>query len=170
MASLVEELLSGLRAEKEQYEKLLGLNDAKRQAIIAGAVEDLEAVTAQEEEISSVLKNLENKRLRTLRDMAVVLGHDGDTFTVTQVIDQLTSQPTEQQELTQARDSLVEVATKQQMANVQNSALLQQALEMVEFDLTLFKSLKQAPETANYDKNAYNTGDLLGSSSFDTSQ
>ena len=41
---------------------------------------------------------------------------------------------------------------------------------MVEFDLTLFKSLKQAPETANYDKNAYNTGELLGSSSFDTSQ
>jgi hypothetical protein len=40
----------------------------------------------------------------------------------------------------------------------------------VEFDLTLFKSLKQAPETANYDKNAYNTGSLLGSGSFDTSQ
>ena len=72
--------------------------------------------------------------------------------------------------MTEARDALVKTATRLQAANEQNSILLQQALEMVEFDLTLFKSLKQAPETANYDKNAYNTGELLGGSSFDTSQ
>ena len=54
--------------------------------------------------------------------------------------------------------------------NEQNEFLLNQALEMVEFDLTLFKSLRQAPETANYNKSAYNTGDLLGSSAFDTKQ
>ena len=54
--------------------------------------------------------------------------------------------------------------------NKRNEALLQQALEMVEFDLTLFKSMRQAPETANYDKNACNTGDLLGNSGFDAKQ
>jgi hypothetical protein len=86
------------------------------------------------------------------------------------MIDLLDSQPQEQQALTKARDILVEAASKVQFANQQNYILLQQALEMVEFDLTLFKSLKQAPETANYDKNAYNTGSLLGSGSFDTSQ
>ena len=102
--------------------------------------------------------------------MAVVLGHDGEQLTVTNVIEQLDGQPKEQRDLTAARDALVDVATRLQTANAQNSVLLQQALEMVEFDLTLFKSLKQAPETANYDKNAYNTGELLGSSSFDTSQ
>ena len=32
---------------------------------------------------------------------------------------------------------------------------------------TLFKSLRQAPETANYDKSAYNTGSLLGGGGFD---
>ena len=105
-----------------------------------------------------------------LRDMAVVLGHDGEQFTVTKVIEQLDTQPKEQYDLTEARDALVEIATRLRTANEQNSILLQQALEMVEFDLTLFKSLKQAPETANYDKNAYNTGELLGGSSFDTSQ
>lgn len=41
---------------------------------------------------------------------------------------------------------------------------------MVEFDLTLLKSMRQAPETANYNKNACNTGDLLGSSGFDAKQ
>ena len=41
---------------------------------------------------------------------------------------------------------------------------------MVEFDLTLLKSMRQAPETANYNKNTYNTGDLLGGSGFDEKQ
>lgn len=170
MASLVEELLLGMNREQECYAQLLELSETKRQAIIAGAVEELEAVTASEEEISSQLKNLDNKRIGILRDMAVVLGHDGEDFTVTKVIEQLGTQPKEQHDLTEARDRLVDVATRLQAANAQNSILLQQALELVEFDLTLFKSLKQAPETANYNKNAYNTGDLLGSSNFDTSQ
>ena len=54
--------------------------------------------------------------------------------------------------------------------NEQNEILLNQALEMVEFDLTLLKSMRQAPETANYNKIACNTGDLLGSSGFDAKQ
>ena len=51
-----------------------------------------------------------------------------------------------------------------------NEALLKQALELAEFDITLFKSLRQAPETANYNRNAYSTGALLGSSGFDAKQ
>lgn len=170
MASLVEDLLEELQTEAQTYQELLALSDSKRESIIKGKVEDLEKITATEEEISSRLKNLEKKRQNILNDMAVVLGHDGESLTVTEVIQQLGTQPKEQQTLTLARDRLVEVASQVQFANQQNSILLQQALEMVEFDLTLFKSLKQAPETANYNKSAYNTGDLLGGGSFDTSQ
>ena len=54
--------------------------------------------------------------------------------------------------------------------NELNSQLLAQAIELAEFDITLFKSMRQAPETANYDRNAYNTGDILGSSGFDAKQ
>ena len=170
MASLVEELLLDLQTETSTYQELVDLSDVKREAIIHGRVEELEGITAQEEEISSRLKNLETKRTNILKDMAVVLGHDVEQMTVTIVIEKLGSQPKEQQALTEARDRLVEIASQLQFANQQNSILLQQALEMVEFDLTLFKSLKQAPETANYNKSAYNTGDLLGGGSFDTSQ
>lgn len=170
MASLVEELLNGLQAECKTYEDLFSLSDEKRETIIRGDVEKLEKITAKEEEFSSDLKNLQNRRIAVLKDMAVVLGHDGEQLTVTQVIEQLKNQPKEQKALAQVRDLLVEAASKVQFANQQNSILLQQALEMVEFDLTLFKSLKQAPETANYNRNAYNTGDLLGGGSFDTSQ
>ena len=51
-----------------------------------------------------------------------------------------------------------------------NQMLTQQALELVEYDLNLFRSMRQAPETANYNKNAYNTGTLLGNSGFDFKQ
>ena len=170
MASLMEELLDVLHQEKESYDELLSLTDGKRDSIVNKDLDKLTSITNQEEEISSRLKNLENKTARILTDMSVVLGLDGDRATVGQVIEKLANQPEEQIRLTEARDSLVESATKMQFMNQQNQILLQQALEMVEFDLTLFKSLRQAPETANYDKNAYNTGDLLGSGSFDFKQ
>ena len=170
MASLFEELVEVLNQENAGYEKLLGLSEEKKDAIIHGRVEVLEGITAREQDISSDLKNYENRRTRVLRDMSVVLGKDDEMMTVTQMIELLSDQPQEQVALTEARDQLALTASKMQFANQQNEILLQQALDMVEFDLTLFKSLKQAPETANYDKNAYNTGDVLGNSGFDTKQ
>lgn len=170
MASLMEELLQVLKDEEEGYCRLLAFADDKKDSIIHGDIATLESITADEQEVSDGLKVLENKRLRILRDMAVVLGHDGETVTVTRMAEMMESQPKERQALLEARDRLTETASRMQSANEQNQVLLQQALEMVEYDLSLFKSMKQAPETANYDKNAYNTGELLGSSGFDAKQ
>lgn len=91
-------------------------------------------------------------------------------MTINKMIGYLESQPEEQKLLIERRDRLLEVGTQMRMLNQQNEALLNQALEMVEFDLTLLRSMRQAPETANYNRNAYNTGDLLGSSGFDAKQ
>ena len=79
-------------------------------------------------------------------------------------------QPDIQSKLTETRDSLLDTADQMQKINDLNSQLLVQAIEMTEFDITLFKSMRQAPETANYDKSAYNTGTILGSSGFDAKQ
>ena len=79
-------------------------------------------------------------------------------------------QPQVQEKLTTAKNNLIDVATKVQIKNQQNEILLRQAIELTEFDITLFKSMRQAPETANYNKNAYNTGTLLGGSGFDAKQ
>ena len=170
MASLVEELLDVLKKEKEGYDAILSMCEEKRDSIVHSNIDVLERVTAQEEDIASDLKNLENRRARLLTDMATVLGKDGQNLTITQLIELLDRQPGEQKDLLEARDALVDSARKVQFWNVQNQNLLKQAMEMVEFDLNLYKSLKQAPETANYNRNAYNTGDLLGSSSFDSKQ
>ncbi len=170
MASLMEELLTVLKDEKKSYDALLELNEPKRKAIVKSQIEDLSKLTIEEERLASRLKNLEKKRLQVLRDMAVVLGKDGQELTVTAMIDLLSGQPENQRALTEARDALVDAASKEHFMNEQNQVLLTQAMEMVDFDLTLLKSMKQAPETANYNRYAANTGDILGSGGFDAKQ
>lgn len=170
MASLVDDLLDVMAKETEGYKKLYDLAQTKRQGIVNRDLETMEAATSGENDVTSDLKNLENRRVKILKDMSVVLGKDDETLTVTQVILLLSKQPKEQQALTDARDKLVKAASNMQFMNTQNQILLNQAMEMVEFDLTLFKSMRQAPETANYDKNAYSTGDILPSGGFDARQ
>ena len=170
MASLMDELLDVLHQEKTSYEELMSLNEPKRDAIIYKKIDELDSITSKEEEISSRLKNLDNKRSRVLKDMSVVMGKDNENLTLGTLVTLLPQNSKEQKALDIAKNELVEAAKKMQFMNQQNQILLQQALEMVEFDLTLFKSLRQAPETANYDKNAYNTGELLGSGGFDAKQ
>lgn len=170
MASLMDELLGVLRLEKQGYVNLTDLSEEKRGCIVKGDVDKLDSISSKEQDETSNLKNLENKRVKILKDMAVVLGKDGEDITISDMITMLERQPKEQAKLIQAKDELVAQAGEMQLANQQNEILLRHAMEMVEFDLTLLKSLKQAPETANYDKNAYNTGEILGSSGFDTKQ
>ena len=113
---------------------------------------------------------MSNKQVSLLTDIANVLGKSSEKMTVTRLIGYLGTQPDIQAKLTAARDSLLEAAAQMKEINDLNSQLLAQAIELTEFDITLFKSMKQAPETANYDRNAYNTGDILGSSGFDAKQ
>lgn len=170
MASLMDELLATMSSEQEGYQKLIDISDSKKNAIIHGRVDELTDINAVEQSIADELKELEKKRLRVLKDMAVVTGHDNEEVTISSMINMLDKQPVEQRKLIEAKDSLRKTADHMQFLNQQNQILLQNAMEMVEFDLTLIKGLKQAPETANYNKNAYSTGDLLGNSGFDAKQ
>ena len=58
------------------------------------------------------------------------------------------------------------------MANDQNGELLKNSIEMVQFELNLLQSMKAAPETANYSRGGYGTGDTMGYSrrGFDAKQ
>lgn len=170
MASLIDDLLTTLSKEKDGYEKLFDLTKEKRSAIVNKDISVLEGMTEKEQEVAAVLRNLEKRRLALMKDMAVVLGHDNENLTVTAIIGFLDKQPEEQEKLTKARDELIDAAGRMQFMNEQNRMLLEQAIEMVEFDLNLLKGLRQAPETANYNRNAYNTGDLLPNGGFDFKQ
>uniref|UniRef100_UPI003FED5B87 flagellar protein FlgN n=1 Tax=Roseburia sp. TaxID=2049040 RepID=UPI003FED5B87 len=170
MASLMEDLLDVLEKEEAQYETLIALGDEKREAVIKADIAKLDDVTIREQDAASVLLNLSNRRTQVLNDMATVLGKNPGELTITKMIGYLDKQPVEQEKLTKQRDRLLDAGARMRALNQQNEALLKQALEMVEFDLTLLRSMRQAPETANYDRNAYNTGDILGGSGFDAKQ
>lgn len=170
MASLMEDLLDVLEKEEKQYQDLIELGLEKKQAVIKADIPTLEQITAKEGDVASVLQNLAKHRTRVLNDMATVLGKEPGEITITKMIGYLQGQPKEQQKLMEIKEKLLATGEKMKSINQQNEVLLKQALEMVEFDLTLLKSMRQAPETANYNRNAYNTGDLLGGGGFDAKQ
>lgn len=170
MASLMEDLLDVLEKERQQYLELSELGETKRDVIIHNKIPELQEITAKEQEAASVLANLAKRRTQVLTDMATVLGKDPEQMTVLKMVGYLEGQPEEQAKLSQMREKLLEAGTQMALLNQQNQTLLKQAMEMVEFDLTLLKSMRQAPETANYNKEAYTTGDLLGGSGFDAKQ
>lgn len=170
MASLMEDFISILEKENGEYERLTELSQEKRQIIIDGNIPALEEITSREQEVTSVLKNLENKREEVVNDMSIVLSKKPEELTITNMIAFLNKQPKEQKQLEELREKLRNTLEKMADINAQNEVLLKHAIEMTEFDLTLFKSMRQAPTTANYDRRANNTGDLLGSSGFDAKQ
>ena len=170
MASLMEDLLDVLEKEEKQYQELIVLGQQKKRAVIKADIKALEQVTAKEGEVASVLQNLAKRRSRVLNDMATVLGKEPNEITITKMIGYLEGQPKEQQKLTEIKEKLLAAGKQMVTVNQQNEVLLKQAMEMVEFDLTLLRSMRQAPETANYNRHAYNTGELLGGSGFDAKQ
>ena len=113
---------------------------------------------------------MENKRLETVKDIAIVINKEDENLTITRLAELMDGQPDVQKQLLELRDRLKVVLGEMKTVNDKNEMLLKQAIEMVEFDISLVKSLRQAPETANYNKNAYNTGTLLGNSGFDFKQ
>jgi len=170
VASLMDDLVQVLESENEQYQKLAGLSKEKKQVIIKADVPSLEKIVDLEQDVASTIQNLDNRRKKVMHDMSVVLNKPEEDFTVNTVIEMLGSQPEEQKRLENVKNQLKATLDEVRKINEQNQILLRQALDMVEFDLTLFRSMRTAPETANYDKNAYNTGDILGSSGFDAKQ
>ncbi len=166
----MDELLLTMEGERSQYEKLISLNGEKKDSIIHKKLDVLEAVTIQEQAIADSLCALEKKRLSIMKSIAAVMGHEGEEVTVSWMISNLSNQPVEQKKLTEAKDKLVKAADDVQILNFQTQNLLKQAIEMVEFDITLIKSAKQAPQTSNYGRNAETTGTILGNRGFDAKQ
>lgn len=170
MASLMDDLIQVLENENKEYEHLAELSKEKKQVIIDANVPALEKIVDLEQDVASKIQNLDNRRQKVMHDMSVVLNKPGEDFTVDTVIEMLSSQPKEQERLQNVKKQLKTTLDEVRKINEQNQTLLNQALELVEFDLTLFRSVRTAPETANYDKNAYNTGEILGGSGFDAKQ
>lgn len=170
MASLMENLLEVLEKEESEYRSLILLGKEKKDILVKGDIPALERITGREQDVSSVLRNLEIRREKIMDDMSIVLNRPKNELTIVNMIEMLSKRPEEQDRLNELRARLKDTLAEMAQVNEQNQRLTKQALELVEYDLTLFKSMRQAPETANYNRNAYNTGEILGTTGFDAKQ
>ncbi|MBR1650651.1 MAG: flagellar protein FlgN [Lachnospiraceae bacterium] len=168
----MENLIDILNKESDSYDGLLETSRKKTAIIVKGDLEALSQLTEEEQTKTDKILNLEKKRIEVMKDMANVLNMDVNTLKLTKLVDVLSSRPEEQKALAAAIDRIKASALAVQQVNKQNSELLKNSIEMVEFELGLLQAMKQAPETANYSRGAYNTGDTMGVSrkGFDAKQ
>jgi len=162
LASLMEDLITVLNNECDQYEKLLEVSGRKTPIIVSGDLEQLAIVTEEEQNIVGHLANLETQRNSAMNDIANVLNKDVRNLKLTDLIKMLDKRPTEQKQLSNCTDRLREVADKVKLVNGQNRQLIESSLEMVNFELNILQSDRVAPQTANYSKAAGTTGQAIG--------
>ena len=172
MASLMENLIEVLGRECDEYEGLLALSQKKTQIIGGGDLEELQKITDDEQDLVSRVSNLDKKRVEITADIANVLNKDVETMKLSNLIQMLAGRSAEQAKLAEAHDRLQAAVRELQRVNEQNRELLENALEMVEFEMNLLQAMKAAPETANYTRNAYNSGAQMGvtNGNFDAKQ
>ena len=172
MASLMETLIDVLEKESVEYENLLKLSTQKTSVIVSEDLKKLAEITDEEQLIVSRINHLDTIRTEAVKDIANVLNKDVTKLKIRDLIKMLGSRPEEQRRLAEVFDKLTATVRYVARVNEQNRELVQSALEMVQFNMTLRQSMKAAPETANYNKGAYNTGDVIGPSqkSFDARQ
>lgn len=102
---------------------------------------------------------------RLVREAEAICVGVGNTFA-------LTKKMQEQALLAGVHDRLRTAVRGLQRVNEQNRELLAEALELVNFEMGMLQAAKLAPETANYTRGAYSSGDTMGVSSrgFDAKQ
>ena len=172
MASLMENLIDVLYKEANEYETLLGLSMKKTPVIVANNVEELQKITDEEQEVVGRIHSLDRERISVTKDIANVLNKDVKTIKISDIVAVLDKRPDEQRKLQDAQRKLTDLAKQLQRVNSQNSMLIEQALELVGYEINMYQAIKRAPETANYNRGAYNTGMVYGApnTGFDAKQ
>ena len=158
----METLIQVLDEESQEYEKLLGLSMKKTPVLVSGDLDELAKITDEEQIVVSKINRLEQRRQETFTDVANVINKDVKTLMLGDLVEMLSSRPVEQQKLAKVHDRLRNVVREVKRVNEQNRELIENALEMVEFDMNMLQAMKAAPETANYNRGAYNTGAQIG--------
>ncbi|MBO4807580.1 MAG: flagellar protein FlgN [Lachnospiraceae bacterium] len=170
----MENLIDVLEKECSEYEGLLTLSQNKTPVIVSGDLENLQKITDEEQDVVIQVNRLEKKRDVCMNDIASVLNKDVQKMNLSSLITMMDNRPDEQRQLADVHDKLKNLTEQLKRANAQNEGLIENALELVQFDLNLLQAYRTAPETANYNKGAYNVGDSLGgnlnSGSFDAKQ
>ena len=144
MASMMDDLTQVLENETVEYNKLIELSESLREALIASDVPSVEQLTAEQENVSNEIQSLEHRRARIMNDIAVVLNKKPEELKVSMLEETLAGQPALQERLAAVRIELKQSMDELKRINHTNQTLLRQSMELLEFDLNLFRSMRQA--------------------------
>ncbi len=172
MASLIDTLAEILNKEDEEYQKLLDLSKGKTDVIVKGDLNALSVITDKEQKVVTRITALEAQRSEAMAEIAKILHTDVAELKLDTLIDLLKKKPKEQKELALVHDKLHVTLYEMKLVNERNDQLLKSAIEMVDFNMNLIQAARKAPQTANYNRGAYNTGSQIGvgTGSFDAKQ
>ncbi len=172
MASLMEVLIDVLEQENQEYEKLLSLSMRKTSVIVSEDLAELAKITDEEQIIVGRINRLDHQRNEAVNDIADVLNKDVDKLKIVDLIRMLAARPEEQEKLAVVFDKLRGNVRSVKRVNEQNRELINDALELVRFNMNVLQAMNKAPESANYNRGACNTGDMIGTShmTFDAKQ
>ena len=146
MASLIENLIDVLNTEYSLYEELYQLSLKKTPVIVAGNLEELSAITGEEQARAKKLQELEKKREAVVKDIAMVLNLNTKDVTVKSLVIALNGQK-EQKSLSEIHDKLKKILKDFGTVNDMNKHLVQDSLDMAEFNLNLYRSASSMPQT-----------------------
>jgi len=83
MAGLINELLTVLNEQAENYENLLALSHEKNQVLVQNDVKSLQKITNVENIIVGNNQKLEKRRTKIIKDISTVLGKAEADMTLT---------------------------------------------------------------------------------------
>lgn len=163
MASLIENLMDTLDRESDEYEVLIELSMKKTPAVIKGDLAALQAITDKEQLAAGRISHIENERRNVMQEIAGVLNTDVKTLKLADMIRVLERRPIERQRMEACQNRLKTVIYRMKQLNEHNLDLIEKALEIAQFELNVYQAMKSAPETANYNREAYQDGSVIGS-------
>lgn len=170
MASLIDNLIDTLNKENEEYEMLFELSTEKTGIIVKGDLEALAQIVQREQEVVDRINALEKQRTEITKDIGIVLNRDTKDLTLPRLIELLARQERECSALKQIHDKLSGTMSRMVRVNESNKALLKESMEIIDFEMNLIKSMKQAPATANYSGASYADNSYASRVSFDAKQ
>lgn len=170
MASLIEELITILEKEDEIYRDLIPLSQKKTGIIVSNDLKALQDITAKEQSVIDEITGLENRRMKTMGNIGIVMNKDPKTLNMKTMVSLLDKQPAEKRRLSELHDSLTASVNRLRDINNQNKILIEESLEMIEFNMNFIQSTRMLPGN-NYDRNASGINTPVGQSGrFDTRQ
>lgn len=160
LASLIEDLIITLEQEKQYYNELLAMGEAKTDIIIKGDISALNELTMEEQQLASQVLKIDKKREEIINDIAIVTNKNVDELTINNLATLLAKQEKEHSQLNDLKDDIREVVERLQVINDRNKILLKESLEYIDFTMNAVQS-ESYMTNSNYEAqgNIYNSQD-----------